>query len=250
MTETSAVLAGMFTENTGTHMLDSGGAYGRGWQRNQGKIEQDFLDAPAAYWNYGPTLSTFHYLNNNLTFSPVMDRLFSIFTVDSEESYFADVDAFAKHMAGNNYHTFNSYNWETFLDTVVQWTEFEYNNITYILLSVHGGADVRGGYTRARVFEADSWDCWYGMMMDAEVFCNSGKLVPTGEFADETVSVMGVDTTTSVKQFDNCSYYLSVRGSDISDMHGNFIDTPEDFWDAEIRCPDCGEPMTVNMMEY
>src|SRR5690606_23393942 len=34
---TEEVLASMLKENTGTHMLDSGGAYGRHWQRNQGR---------------------------------------------------------------------------------------------------------------------------------------------------------------------------------------------------------------------
>lgn len=32
----------MITENTGTHMLDSGGDSGRNWQRNQGKSIDDF----------------------------------------------------------------------------------------------------------------------------------------------------------------------------------------------------------------
>jgi hypothetical protein len=179
-----------------------------------------------------------------------MDRLFSIFTVDSDGHYLADAEDFAAHMVGDNYQTYNSYNWETFLDTVVQWVEFEYDNTNYVLLQVHGGADVRGGYTRARVFEGDAWDYWWQNMMDAEVFCNSGKLVPTGEFEDEPVDVMGEPAVMPVMQFDTCSYYLSIRGSGITNMHGDFIDAPEDFWDKEIRCPDCGEPLSVNMMEY
>ena len=32
----------MLTENTGVHMLDSGGAYGRNWERNQVKTIEDF----------------------------------------------------------------------------------------------------------------------------------------------------------------------------------------------------------------
>ena len=32
----------MLTENTGTHMLDSGGGSGRHWQRNQKKSIEDF----------------------------------------------------------------------------------------------------------------------------------------------------------------------------------------------------------------
>ena len=32
----------MITENTGTHMLDSGGVAGRNWQRNKEKTLADF----------------------------------------------------------------------------------------------------------------------------------------------------------------------------------------------------------------
>ena len=247
---TALILADMFTENTGRALCDSGDAYGRNWERNQGMTAQDFLDAPAAYWYYGPTLSTFHYINTHLTFSPVMDRLFSIFTVDSDEPYLADAEAFAAHMVGEEYQTYNSYNWETFLDTVVQWVEFEYNSTTYVLLQVHGGADVRGGYTRARVFEADPWDYWYQNMMDASIYCYSGKLIPTGEFEDEPVEVMGEPTVMPVMQFEKCDFSLFVRGSDICDINGDFIDAPEDMWDKEMRCPNCGEVVEVEAVEY
>jgi len=43
--DTADILAGMFTENTGRHMLDSGGAYGRNWEHNQGRTTADFLNA-------------------------------------------------------------------------------------------------------------------------------------------------------------------------------------------------------------
>jgi hypothetical protein len=39
------VIASMMTENTGTHFLDSGGAYGRNWQRNQGLTVGATVDA-------------------------------------------------------------------------------------------------------------------------------------------------------------------------------------------------------------
>ena len=41
-------IAAMLTENTGTHMLDSGGANGRAWQRNIGKTVDDFRAMPSA----------------------------------------------------------------------------------------------------------------------------------------------------------------------------------------------------------
>lgn len=33
--KTKHLIYEMLTENTGRHMLDSGGAYGRNWERNQ-----------------------------------------------------------------------------------------------------------------------------------------------------------------------------------------------------------------------
>lgn len=39
---TAEVIASMLTENTGRHMLDSGGAYGRNWERNHGRDVESF----------------------------------------------------------------------------------------------------------------------------------------------------------------------------------------------------------------
>ena len=61
----------MLTENTGTHFLDSGGANGRNWQRNQTKTIKDFQDEPEAKLSFDvsgdhiylePTVSVFHKL--------------------------------------------------------------------------------------------------------------------------------------------------------------------------------------------
>lgn len=38
----------MMTTSTGTHMLDSGGANGRHWQRNQERSIEHFLSEPEA----------------------------------------------------------------------------------------------------------------------------------------------------------------------------------------------------------
>ena len=65
----------MLTENTGTHMLDSGGGSGRHWQRNQKKSIEDFKKEPEATlsfdvsgdWIYlDPTVSVFHKLTKVL----------------------------------------------------------------------------------------------------------------------------------------------------------------------------------------
>ena len=42
MKKTKEVIYQMLIESTGQHMLDSGGAYGRHWERNQKMSLEDF----------------------------------------------------------------------------------------------------------------------------------------------------------------------------------------------------------------
>ena len=42
MKNTKQLIYKMLTQNTGAHFLDSGGAYGRNWERNQVKTIEDF----------------------------------------------------------------------------------------------------------------------------------------------------------------------------------------------------------------
>jgi hypothetical protein len=62
--------------------------------------------------------------------------------------------------------TVNSYNEENLLEQTILFTYFELrshpgrggNLGTYVVLQIHGGCDVRGGYTRPRVFRVDDED--------------------------------------------------------------------------------------------
>lgn len=62
--------------------------------------------------------------------------------------------------------TVNSYNEENLLDQVILFTYFELrtglgrggNHGSYVVLQIHGGCDVRGGYTRPRVFRVTDDD--------------------------------------------------------------------------------------------
>ena len=58
----------MLTENTGSHMCDSGGAYGRHWEKNQKKTLQEFRDEKEQTITkegdyYERCVSVFHYLS-------------------------------------------------------------------------------------------------------------------------------------------------------------------------------------------
>jgi hypothetical protein len=65
----SEIIYSMLIENTGSHFLDSGGAYGRHHQRNSNKSITDFYNESFEKYNYQygeieRTVSLFHYLNN------------------------------------------------------------------------------------------------------------------------------------------------------------------------------------------
>ena len=208
--ETREVIQNMLTENTGRHMLDSGGAYGRNWERNQGR---DFAFEPAAVadWSWGYvdiTVSLYHALTEVLEYHPEGDALFHRWATTGDrtnEPWLPLMEAFAVDIGGVGLYgdgapiTENSYNGESMLSQVIQYVMFtleedtpisDYLDLgltdeedaepavlaadTYILLQVHGGCDVRGGYTAPRLFALDAYDEaeWFDVGRQASIFCN------------------------------------------------------------------------------
>jgi hypothetical protein len=161
---------GLLTENTGSALGDSGDAYGRHWQRNAKKSIQDFDNEPQAVleisqWNDGtyeaiPTISLYHHLTNILS----LDDLCNEFNAqpvndwDSDE-YYGVSSAGEKWLEDNGFETlgdtFNSYNGDSCLSQVIQGETFKRDFEYYALIQVHGGCDVRGGYTDAKLFKLD-----------------------------------------------------------------------------------------------
>lgn len=174
-------LADMFTENTGAHFLDSGGAYGRNWERNQGLTVDDFLALDDARWqrDWGITLDSWHYLKDRLTYTKtaeVLTRLMNVWesqdydnrnpwSLEDQESYLLEINA----TLGNGW---NSYNWDNFLSQTLQGYDFTWNERQFVLLQVHGGCDVRGGYTRPVIFEA-CCEAWLHDCYSAELSCKT-----------------------------------------------------------------------------
>lgn len=195
----------MFTENTGTNAMDSGGQYGRMWQRNQDKSMQDFDDAAQATLEInGPvssqydlcvSLSLWHHLTNVLELDdrcalfnaqPVTDWDSDTYGVSAEGEVLLVAMGLAELVKSD---PFNSYNWDCHYSQIVQGVQadidgadrdhetatdperFEdkvwFEGLTeiiaadesvididarYVLIQIHGGADVRGGYTDAKLF--------------------------------------------------------------------------------------------------
>ena len=168
---TKQIIYEMLTENTGRHFADSGFADGRHWQRNQKKTLQDFEDEDVEKYEYSEwtdskgiknaeltrTLSVFHYLSELETDS-MCEEFNSINTESnnwdsplygvSEEAYQFLTDGFDVDVIRD----FNTYNEDSDLSQVLQGSWLSIDGETYLILQIHNGADVRGGYTYARMF--------------------------------------------------------------------------------------------------
>ena len=177
-TDTQKLVYAMLTENTGSHMLDSGGAYGRNWERNQAKTIEDFdneLEATIdksewtdkdgkVHTEYERTVSVFHYLSE-LESDHLCDKFNELNTdcKDWDGDFAWGVSqkgADFLELIGMEYkHEFNTYNGDSDLSQILQgsWLE-DADGDTYLLLQIHGGCDARGGYTDAKLFKVeDDW---------------------------------------------------------------------------------------------
>lgn len=143
----------MLKENTGTHFLDSGFENGRNWQQNQ---KTSFKDTPRVT-NDG-TVSVYHYLSEILELDKVTSKINGFIT--KNQLHWVDSVAEEIELKDFMYHdhfefqeTINTYNHETNLSQILLFKYFEVNEEKYVLLQIHGGADVRGGYTDAKCFK-------------------------------------------------------------------------------------------------
>jgi len=191
MDKTDSVLYDMLTENTGCDMMDSGGDGGRNWQRNAGRDFRD--DEPYTYYvdkNFGKsdgkehpqyedyvniTKSLFYHLRDNCTYNDEETKKFNKWCKKNnaekyhygsaeqylEDVYFADGD--------DGYRTGLTYNGEDCLSQGFQYTIYH----DMIFLQIHGGADIRGGYTDIKVFDCEEM---VEYCSDCGMECGCGRL--------------------------------------------------------------------------
>ena len=162
---TEDILKEMLTENTGAHMLDSGGAYGRNWSKNKGR---DFDKEPATVlsFEFGGieiTHNIYHWLRERLEYDAYTDALLHKHAEREEnkdkdwseilEEFLKDLCAdkdidYSAHMVQGC----NTCNGEDLLSQVMQYWYIEEFDDPLVFLRIHGGCDIRGGYTAPRVF--------------------------------------------------------------------------------------------------
>jgi len=109
-----------------------------------------------------PTVDIFHFLVERLRITPESEELEKKFKqYDREhpdESYLDEMEDFANQENDKDegeVYTENTYNRESSLSQGLQYTIFHKNDKTFVILQIHGGADIRGGYTEPYIFEID-----------------------------------------------------------------------------------------------
>lgn len=256
ITETDRVLAAMLTENTGRHMLDSGDAYGRHWERAQGKTVEDFIAAPEVEMDKWGCVSIdlFHFLRKNLEFDPELQAEFDAFCEAEDDWGLPMMEAFAQREvggeAGRRWQVINTYNHAADLSQTIQYVmasedgDWLYPENGFVILQVHGGCDVRGGYTDPKCFRFIGDE--YGLLEDSryEISCSgSTRHFPQVETLD------GFDDTppqsvTHVWMIDRQSVQQTAEivDGDWRDADLDNLDKIEDLWDEELQahhCPHC-----------
>ncbi|RJF78120.1 hypothetical protein D3877_23615 [Azospirillum cavernae] len=239
---TAEVLVSMLTENTGRHFLDSGGAYGRNWERNHNKGLAEFEAEPATKTEFclregettgevSITINVFHWLKDRLDINHQLDAFFFewVETQNAARSWFDLVERFVSneddelkafiesrrrdgeyrtrieeilyealeehgHLPDPLNHTragftHNTYNGEDVLSQTIQYTMFGlgYGDVGCFLF-IHGGCDVRGGYTRPRAFDVGNGNGWESIFDNARVTLGPD---PDKEERDEYLSDHG-----------------------------------------------------------
>ncbi len=223
--KTADVVAAMMRENTGRSFLDSGGAYGRQFERNQ---KRAFENEPSAWIEFNIydrgkwaneevapkpepeimyTKSVYHWLVNNVDFSPTWNTMFyDVFLPEFDpdgDKYWIDLMLeFALWLKARGWRVdnapygegsvtkrsdivVNTYNGECALSQTLQYGQFyaefegdcehpdaEIASGVIVLLQIHNGADARGGYTRPIVFEANEPDGMY-FYNDGGISCDN-----------------------------------------------------------------------------
>lgn len=180
-TRTEQVIYEMLTENTGAHLLDSGGAYGRNHERNSIKSLDDFRNEARTTFDvkWGDvSVSIFHHLVDRLKYEDRENAYFHEWAKDKDDYWLQLVEDYADFRGWRVSFSENSYNRDSNLSQVIQYTVYDSG---LVALQVHGGADVRGGYTAPRIFSIG--DFYELALENATIYCTGDAVDSDGPHA-------------------------------------------------------------------
>lgn len=195
--------------------IGSSSGYGRHWEINKYRDFQNEPESKVKFTIYNGkvdvdvTHNIYHWLNERVDLEPELDELFHgrfLKEVDPDDSchWLGLMEEFPEWLSkqedengdliygdatgiyGNgNPFTDNVYNHENLLSQIFQFTYFELpdRNERYVILQIHGGCDVRGGYTDPHVFAVNE-NMGELSILDwarGSIYCDQDDRHPTAE---------------------------------------------------------------------
>lgn len=158
----------MLTEDVGWSLCDSSNqGWSSRWRRRAELSIEDYIKAPEQryildrYDGFYPEVNTFHYLagaGSNLIIDDLCKKfnklnkepLRQIITEKAEKWLLKKLNLTYDDVFDN---CVNTYNYDNNLDCTLQYSVIEIDGDQYLFLQIHGGADVRGGYTNVKMFK-------------------------------------------------------------------------------------------------
>lgn len=181
--EVKQIIKEMLYENTGCDVCDSGRALGRHWERNRSKNFDDDDAIDIEVWNNEVMIryNIYHYLTNFLEITNETKRLQKVLDeyVNREESssYLQDMEDFIEYLIEeydfNSLGIVNTCNYDNIISQVLQYGIVGNGDVYNIILQIHNGCDIRGGYTKPRIFSLgyDEFDYFSIAQKDVNAFC-------------------------------------------------------------------------------
>ena len=157
----------MMIECTGRALCDSGDIYGRGWEKNQAVHPSTLepvtfeIDDGRVYY----TINVYHALINQKLECDEITDTFNALNIGSDN--WDNEDYYGVSREGGEYldmvgaravgDTWNTYNGDSNLSQVLQGCYIDIDGTDYVLIQLHNGCDIRGGYTDARLFRLNHY---------------------------------------------------------------------------------------------
>lgn len=225
---TKTIIKNMMLENTGKAMGDSGDYYGRNYEKNQTNGISDkptpidfYLDEEEKTISLSQTVNIYDFLPKHLsktdTAKAIENILYDRVKFDNEciysiwylqdlfkndfltDYYIAKEEEYSDEFYEYGYcghieeslmplDWINTYNHEEYVSQTLQFLIFSNGYDDFILLQIHGGCDVRGGYTKPQVFQIEDVEYFLMYMDTSYTYCECGL---------NDLSLQGYDITNS-----------------------------------------------------
>ena len=201
MTPTERIVHKMMFE-AHAHILDSGSAYGRHWERR--RSQGDLRQLPKAYWYVYKDgdvtfyVDLFHYLVDNFVWVRKLDldlHRFANLPEWKREAWSDVLEAWFNERGyevldhgltyNNEYHVLNQDFWFLIFTTDTEndyseWFYAEPDEPVYIIIRTHNGCDIRGGYSAPHIFKVKEEE-WGRVLFN---YMEEARAVCTGDHED------------------------------------------------------------------